>query len=107
MAAAAGGSGAPPEPVSTTVSVTVVGTPSATPEAEPNLLVMSLRTMPLSVRTFTPLEPSPGNGPAVSSGMAVAAAAAVVAVAPDEGDDAADVEVDAEEDEPFEAQAAR
>jgi hypothetical protein len=30
---------------------------------------MSLRTAPLSVRTFGPLEPSAGNGPAVSSGM--------------------------------------
>jgi hypothetical protein len=28
--------------------------------ADPKLPVMSLRTMPLSVRTLTPLEPSPG-----------------------------------------------
>ena len=47
----------------------VSGTPSATPLAEPKLDVMSLRTMPLSVRTFGPFEPSPGNGPAVSSGI--------------------------------------
>jgi hypothetical protein len=38
----------------------VSGTPSATPDADPKLRVMSLRTMPLSVRTLTPLEPSPG-----------------------------------------------
>ena len=31
---------------------------------------MSRRTMPLSVSTFGPLVPSPGNGPAVSSGIA-------------------------------------
>ena len=31
--------------------------------------VMSLRTTPLSLKTFGPLEPSPGNGPAVSPGM--------------------------------------
>ena len=36
----------------------------------PKLDVMSLRTMPLSVSTFTPLLPSPGYGPAVSSGIA-------------------------------------
>src|SRR4249919_605960 len=30
---------------------------------------MSWRTMPLSVRTFTPFEPSAGNGPAVSSAI--------------------------------------
>jgi hypothetical protein len=38
----------------------VSGTPSATPEALPKLEVMSLRTMPVSVSTLTPLEPSPG-----------------------------------------------
>ncbi len=37
-----------------------MGTPSATPDASPKLLVMSLRTTPLSVSTFGPLEPSPG-----------------------------------------------
>jgi hypothetical protein len=31
--------------------------------------MMSLRTMPLSARTLTPFEPSPGKGPAVSSGV--------------------------------------
>lgn len=49
--------------------VTVSGTPSALPLAVPKLEVMSLRTTPLSFRTFTPLEPSPGYGPAVSPGM--------------------------------------
>jgi hypothetical protein len=37
-----------------------IGTPSAVPDALPKLVVMSRRTMPLSVRTFGPLEPSPG-----------------------------------------------
>jgi hypothetical protein len=46
--------------VSSTVSLMVRGTPSATPDAEPKLRVMSLRTIPLSVSTLTPLEPSPG-----------------------------------------------
>jgi hypothetical protein len=46
--------------VSRTLSLIVSGTPLATPDADPKLLVMSLRTMPLSVRTFTPLDPSPG-----------------------------------------------
>ncbi len=36
------------------------GTPAAVPVDEPKLEVMSLRTMPLSVSTFGPLEPSPG-----------------------------------------------
>jgi len=40
-------------------------------DADPKLVVMSLRTMPVSVRTLTPLEPSPGYGPAVSSGISV------------------------------------
>ena len=69
--------------LSTTVSSTVSGTPSATPLASPKLERMSLRTMPLSVSTLTPFEPSPGYGPAVSSGMVVpqatVAAEAVVA----------------------------
>jgi hypothetical protein len=41
------------------------------PEAEPKLVVMSRRTTPLSLKTFGPFEPSPGNGPAVSSGIGV------------------------------------
>src|ERR687897_3118384 len=49
----------PPEP-STTVRLTVNGTPSATPDAEPKLGRMSRRTMPLSVSTLGPLERSPG-----------------------------------------------
>ena len=39
------------------------------PEAPPKLLVMSRRTTPLSVSALGPLEPSPGKGPAVSSGI--------------------------------------
>lgn len=50
--------------------VTVSGTPRAVPPADrPKLRVMSLRTTPLSFSTFTPFEPSPGKGPAVSSGI--------------------------------------
>ena len=41
---------------------------------------MSLRTTPLSASAFGPLEPSPGNGPAVSSGIEEARSS-VVAVA--------------------------
>jgi hypothetical protein len=55
--------------------VIVRGTPSAVPPAEsPKLFLMSLRTTPLSFRTFTPFEPSPGKGPAVSSGISAHAA---------------------------------
>src|SRR6187551_1202173 len=71
---------------STTASSTVNGTPLATVVDDPKLDVMSLRTMPLSVSTFGPLEPSPGNGPAVSSGISMHSAAAVesVVVEPDD-----------------------
>src|ERR671914_2085873 len=62
-------SGVPPAATSSSVISTVVGTPSATPEALPKLFVMSSRTTPLSVRTLGPFDPSPGNGPAVSSGI--------------------------------------
>jgi hypothetical protein len=55
--------------VSVSASSTVNGTPSATPVAEPMLERRSLRTMSASVSTLGPLEPSPGNGPAVSSGI--------------------------------------
>src|SRR5689334_24284907 len=54
---------------STTVSSTVSGTPFATPLAEPMLDRMSPRTTPSSVRTLGPFDPSPGNGPSVSSGI--------------------------------------
>ena len=67
-------SGAPPPATSSSVIVTVVGMPSATPDASPKLFVMSWRTTPLSVRTFGPFEPSPGYGPAVSSGISLALA---------------------------------
>ena len=40
--------------------VMVRGTPSALPVAPPKLLVMSLRTTPLSASTSGPFEPSPG-----------------------------------------------
>jgi hypothetical protein len=54
------------------------GTPVATPDAPPTLVVMSLRTMPLMLSAFTSFEPSPGNGPAVSSGIAAEAPAAPI-----------------------------
>jgi hypothetical protein len=62
----------------------VSGTPAATPLAAPKLEVMSLRTMPLSVSTLGPFDPSAGNGPAVSAGMAssVEVEPVVVDVAP-------------------------
>jgi hypothetical protein len=50
------------------VIVMLSGTPSALVVLDPKLEVMSLRMMPLWFSTFAPLEPSPGNGPAVSSG---------------------------------------
>ena len=53
------------------------GTPSASVVLDPKLEVMSLRTMPLSVSTFAPLEPSPGYGPAVSSGISPSAVSLV------------------------------
>jgi hypothetical protein len=49
---------------------------------DPKLGRMSLRTMPLCVSTLTPFDPSPGNGPAVSSGIGVALAAAAAVVPP-------------------------
>jgi hypothetical protein len=48
------------------------GTPSAVPDADPKLEVMSFLTIPLSVSTLGPLEPSAGKGPAVSSGTSAA-----------------------------------
>ena len=49
--------------------MTVSGTPSALVLEVPKLEVMSFRTTPEAARTFGPLEPSPGYGPAVSSGI--------------------------------------
>ena len=70
-----------PLPTSRMASSIVSGTPSAVPDEPPKLDRMSLRTMPLSVSTFGPFEPSPGKGPFVSSGMTSHSAAAVVAPA--------------------------
>jgi hypothetical protein len=67
-----------PLAVSWIVRVTVVGTPAATVVEVPKLDVMSLRTMPLSVSTFGPFDPSPGYGPAVSSLIGVHVAADAV-----------------------------
>lgn len=55
--------------MSVIVSSRVIGTPAAVAEPLPKLDRMSLRTTPDSVSTFAPLEPSPGYGPAVSSGI--------------------------------------
>src|SRR5262245_28078287 len=53
----------------TRVNVMVSGTPVATELGSPRVVLMSLRTMPESASAFGPFEPSPGYGPAVSSGM--------------------------------------
>jgi hypothetical protein len=58
-----------PVAVSTTVNEKVSGTPTATPFALPKLDVMSRRTTPAWVSTSGPFDPSPGYGPAVSSGI--------------------------------------
>jgi hypothetical protein len=68
------------------VSSSVIGTPSAVPDEPPKLERMSLRTMPLCSRTSGPLEPSPGYGPAVSSGISPVA----VVVPADEDEDEED-----------------
>ena len=60
-----------------------MGTPPAVPLEPPKLDRMSLRTIPLCSSTSGPLEPSPGYGPAVSSGISPDAAAD-----DDEADDA-------------------
>jgi hypothetical protein len=51
-----------------------MATPSAVPLAPPKLDRMSPRTMPLSSSVSGPLEPSPGYGPAVSSGISLSVA---------------------------------
>src|SRR5438093_5088603 len=56
----------------------VRGTPLARVVDEPKLDRMSARTTPLWLSTSGPFVPSPGNGPAVSSGMAVLQSAAPV-----------------------------
>jgi hypothetical protein len=68
------------------VSRTVAGAPFAIPAAEPKLDLMSLRTMPLSDNALGPLDPFPGNGPAVSSGIGeqLASVAVVSVTVPDE-----------------------
>ena len=73
-----------------------MGTPVAVPLASPKLVRMSLRTIPLSVSTFGPFVPSPGNGPPVSSGIAVVAPAAPLVV---DDDPPAEDDVVAEDDE--------
>src|SRR5262249_23369252 len=62
----------------------VSGTPSAVPAEPAKLVVMSFRTTPLAVRTSGPFVPSPGKGPAVSSGMAGAQASPAAADAADD-----------------------
>jgi hypothetical protein len=66
---AAPANGLVPPARSVRVSSRAIGTPSARPLAAPKLERMSPRTMPESVSTFGPFEPSPGYGPAVSSGI--------------------------------------
>src|SRR5258706_14678311 len=62
-------------------SLMVSGTPPATFVDVPKLDRISLLTTPLWVRTSGPLEPSPGKGPAVSSGITAQSAAPAVAPA--------------------------
>ena len=62
------------------------GTPSAVPLEPPNEVRMSLRTMPDSVRTSGPFEPSAGYGPAVSDATSVAVPAAALAAVPADAD---------------------
>ncbi len=62
-------------------SLIVSGTPVTVVLDVPKLERMSARTMPLWARTFGPFEPSPGNGPAVSSGMTAQSAATAEPVA--------------------------
>src|SRR5689334_18622708 len=69
----------------------VVGTPSAVPDDDPKLDRMSLRTTPSSPSTSTPFDPSPGYGPAVSSGITPVA---VVADDEDDCDPPFDADVD-------------
>jgi hypothetical protein len=57
---AAPASGPPPLATSSSVISILVGTPSAVPPASPKLVVMSLRTTPLSASTLGPFVPSPG-----------------------------------------------
>src|SRR2546423_13714562 len=64
----------------TTVNWIVYGTPSAVPLEPSKLVRMSLRTTPLSLSTSGPLEPSPGYGPPVSSGITEHVVTAVVPV---------------------------
>ena len=64
------------------------GTPAAVPLDDPKLGRMSWRTTPLWSRTSGPLEPSPGKGPAVSSGIS----AQLAAVASDAAAEAAAAE---------------
>jgi len=69
--------------LSTTTTSMVSGTPGATVDDEPKLDRMSRRTMPFCDKTLGPFDPSPGKGPAVSSGMgAQSAVPAAVAEAP-------------------------
>ena len=59
----------------------VSGTPVAVVVELPKLERMSWRTTPLCSRMSGPLEPSPGYGPAVSSGMSAQLAASALAEA--------------------------
>src|SRR5262245_41912872 len=62
----------------TIVSAIVSGMPSAVPLRPTKLERMSLRTTPVWFSTLGPFEPSPGYGPAVSSGILLQAPWGVV-----------------------------
>src|SRR6476619_7517946 len=80
-------------------SLIVSGTPAAVPEYAPKLERMSARTTPLWLSTSGPFEPSPGNGPAVSSGMTAQSAAAALLAAEAAAVGAADADDDAADDD--------
>ena len=61
----------PPEAMSSTVRLSVIGTPGARVVLVPKLVVISERSTPLCSRMSGPLLPSPGYGPLVSSGISV------------------------------------
>src|SRR5207244_9516934 len=81
-------SGAQPLAAPWIASLIVIGTPPATVVEVPKLDLISVRTTPLWVRMSGPFEPSPGKGPAVSSGMTSQFAAEAALV----DDDAAELD---------------
>src|SRR5687767_9922852 len=88
--------------MSVTVNVKLRGAPS-TGASRPMLERMSLRTMPDSSSTSGPFEPSPGYGPAVSSGISSEGRPLVAVPAPEEDVDEPDVDALADVEVPDES----